>query len=143
MSAVLNNKFDELIWDKVYSAVIESTPPPHPLSSFLQIPWLRNTSSFAKSFEHRKYVDDVLKEELGTMYINIPGFYAAFFGNVEDLETASKVVFKKCREGSNPLYCEESGWDGWPKDAKQEDVLSWIAQMSEQFANLAEDHKSS
>lgn len=53
-----------------------------------------------------------------------------------DLETASKVVFKKCREGSNPLYCEESGWDGWPKDAKQEDVLSWIAQMSEQFAEI-------
>ncbi len=77
------------------------------------------------------------------MYIDIPGFYAAFFGNVADLETASKVVFKKCREGSNPLYCEDSGWDGWPKDAKQEDVLSWIAQMSEQFANLAADHKSS
>jgi hypothetical protein len=143
LSAVLNHESDELIWDKVYSAVTESTPPPHPLSSFPQTPWLRNTSSFANSFEHRKYVDDVLKEELGTMYIDIPGFYAAFFGNVADLETASKVVFKKCREGSNPLYCEDSGWDGWPKDAKQEDVLSWIAQMSEQFANLAADHKSS
>jgi hypothetical protein len=67
----------------------------------------------------------------------------AFFGDVADLETTSKVVFKKYREGSNPLYCEESGWDGWPKDAKQEDVLSWIAQMSEQFAKFAEDHKSS
>jgi hypothetical protein len=41
-------------------------PPPRPLSSFPQIPWLYNTSSFANSFEHRKYVDDVLKEELGT-----------------------------------------------------------------------------
>ena len=41
-------------------------------------------------------------------------------GCVADLETASKVVFKKCREGSNLLYCEVSGWDGWPKDAKQE-----------------------
>jgi hypothetical protein len=60
-------------------------------------------------------VDGVLKEELGTMHIDIPGFYAAFFGDVADLETASKVVFKKCREGSNPLYYEESGWDGWLK----------------------------
>lgn len=143
LSAVLNNESDELIWDKVYSAVTESTLPPHPLSFFPQTPWLRNTSSFANSLEHRKYVDDVLKEELGTMYIDTPGFYAAFFGGVADLETASKVVFKKCREGSNPLYSEESGWDGWPKDAKQEDVLSWIAQMSEQFAKFAEDHKSS
>jgi hypothetical protein len=65
------------------------------------------------------------------MYINIPGFYAASLGGVADLKTTSKVVSKKCREGSNPLYCEESGWDGGPKDAKQEDFLSWIAQMSE------------
>ena len=71
------------------------------------------------------------------MYVDIPGFYAAFFGNVADLETVSKVVFKKCREGGNPLYYEESGWDGCPKDVKQEDVLSWIAQMSEQFVKFA------
>jgi hypothetical protein len=57
-------------------------------------------------------VDGVLKEELGTMHINIPGFYAAFFGDMADLETASKVIFKKYREGSNPVYYEESGWDG-------------------------------
>ncbi len=69
------------------------------------------------------------------MYIDIPGFYAAFFGNVADLETASKVVFKKCREGNNPLYCEENEWDRWPKD-----ILSWIAQMSEQFEKFAKDH---
>lgn len=58
LSAVLNNESDELIWDKVYSAVTESTLPPRPLSSFQQTPWLRNTSSFAHSFELRKYVDD-------------------------------------------------------------------------------------
>ncbi|KAH6708979.1 hypothetical protein BKA61DRAFT_579975 [Leptodontidium sp. MPI-SDFR-AT-0119] len=75
--------------------------------------------------------------------IDIPGFYAAFFGDVADLETVAKAVFNKCREGSNPLYCKESGWNGWPKDAKLEDVLSWIAQMSDQFANFAEHHKSS
>ena len=124
LSAVLNNESDELIWDNVYIAVTESTLPPRPLSSFPQTPWLCNTSSFANSFEHRKYMDDVLKEELGTIYINIPGFYTAFFGNIVDLETTSNVVFKKCREGSNLLYCKESRWDGWPKDAKQEDVLS-------------------
>jgi hypothetical protein len=46
------------------------------------------------------------------MYINIPGFYAAFFGDIIDLETVAKVIFKKYREGNNPLYYEESGWDG-------------------------------
>jgi hypothetical protein len=58
LSAVLNNESDEFIWDKVYSAVTESAPPPRPLSSFQQTSWLRNTSSFANSFEHCKYVDD-------------------------------------------------------------------------------------
>ena len=32
--AVLNNESNELIWDKVYSTVTESTPPSRPLSSF-------------------------------------------------------------------------------------------------------------
>ncbi|GKU12502.1 unnamed protein product, partial [Fusarium langsethiae] len=57
---------DALIWNLVYDAVTESTPPPRVTASSLQqTPWLRNTSSFANSSEHRKYVDDVLKEELG------------------------------------------------------------------------------
>lgn len=54
-------------------------------------------------------MNNILKEELGTIYINIPGFYAIFFKNVANLETTSKVVFKKCRESSNLLYYKESG----------------------------------
>jgi len=60
------------------------------------------------SFEYRKYIDDILNEELGIMYINIPGFYIVFFRDVVDLETIAKVIFKKCREGSNLLYYKES-----------------------------------
>ena len=49
---------DSLIWKLVYDAVTESTPPPRlTASSLQQTPWLRNTSSFANSSEHRKYVD--------------------------------------------------------------------------------------
>ena len=68
LRAVLNNEPDEVIWNKVYTAVTESTPP-RPASSIQQTPWLRSTSSFANPTEHRKYVDDVLKEELGPMYV--------------------------------------------------------------------------
>jgi hypothetical protein len=46
--------------------------------------------------------------------------------------TASKAVFKKCIEGDNPLFCE--GWDGWPEDVNQDDVLSWIAKLGKQLA---------
>ncbi|RYO87915.1 hypothetical protein DL764_008794 [Monosporascus ibericus] len=69
-SALADNPDDVLIWDQVYTTVTESTPPPRPVASSLQqTPWLHNTSSFANSSEHRKYMDDVLKEELGPMVI--------------------------------------------------------------------------
>ncbi|RYP14111.1 hypothetical protein DL767_010419 [Monosporascus sp. MG133] len=68
LNAIFADKPDEKIWDAVYDAVAESTPPPRPIASSLQqTPWLRNTSSFANSSEYRKYVDDVLKEELGSI----------------------------------------------------------------------------
>jgi hypothetical protein len=40
--------------------------PPRLTFSFPQTPWLRSTSSFSNSTEHREYVDKVLKEELDT-----------------------------------------------------------------------------
>jgi hypothetical protein len=54
-------------------------------------------------------VDYVLKEELGPLYIGIPSLYKAFFREVEGLKEVSAVVFKKCKEGDNPLYTE-GGW---------------------------------
>jgi hypothetical protein len=33
-------------------------------------------------------------------------------------------VFEKRKEGDNPLYQEESGWQSWPEGAKEGDVLS-------------------
>ncbi|KAK3938276.1 hypothetical protein QBC46DRAFT_239378, partial [Diplogelasinospora grovesii] len=49
LNAVLAESPDDaLIWDQVYNAVTEATPPPRPIASSLQqTPWLRNTSSFA------------------------------------------------------------------------------------------------
>jgi hypothetical protein len=48
-------------------------------------------------------VDDVLKEELGTIYINIPGFYTAFFEDVADLKTISKVVLRNAEKAVSTL----------------------------------------
>ncbi|KAL2169558.1 hypothetical protein VTG60DRAFT_5951 [Thermothelomyces hinnuleus] len=48
-SALAKDLNDALIWDRVYDAVTEPTPPPRPIasSSLQQTPWLHNTSSFA------------------------------------------------------------------------------------------------
>ncbi|ORX95376.1 hypothetical protein BCR34DRAFT_629032 [Clohesyomyces aquaticus] len=119
LRAVLNDEPDEVIWDKVYSAVTD----------------------FANSTEHRKYVDGVLKEELGQLYVGVPGFFKAYFGSVPGLEPVAQAVFDKCKEGDNPLYQEESGWQGWPKGARERDVLSWFARLTSQLLDFAEGHQ--
>jgi hypothetical protein len=140
-AALADNRDDALIWDRVYDAVTESTPPPRPIaSSIQQTPWLRNTSSFTNSSEHRKYVDNVLKEELGPMYVGLRDFHKTYFGDVPKLETASKTFFEDCLEGSNPLF--SNGWRGWPEEAKQDDVLSWFADFTEKLAAFAESYNS-
>ncbi|RKK81727.1 hypothetical protein BFJ71_g15512 [Fusarium oxysporum] len=129
---------DHDIWEQVYKAVAKSTPPPRPAASSLQqTPWLRNTSSFANSSEHRKYVDNVLKEELGPMYVGLRDFHNAYFGEVVGLEAATETFFEQCQRGSDPLFV--NGWKGWPKDAKQDDVLSWFAAFNQKLAVFAED----
>ncbi|KAK3384287.1 hypothetical protein B0T24DRAFT_516412, partial [Lasiosphaeria ovina] len=140
-AALADDPDDALIWDRVYNAVTESTPPPRLItSSFQQTPWLYNTSGFANSSEYRKDVDRVLRDELGALYVGLPRFHEAFFGRVAGLKIASEAVFKKCMEGSEPLF--SNGWSGWPTDANQDDVLSWFAELNEKLAIFAEEYKS-
>ncbi|KAI8710516.1 Non-specific serine/threonine protein kinase [Fusarium sp. LHS14.1] len=141
LKSALASEPDTLIWDQVYVAVTESTPPPRPIASSLQqTPWLRNTSSFANSSEHRKYVDDVLKEELGSMYVGLRHFHNTYFGGVVGLDAVSEAFFDQCIEGSDPLF--EDGWKGWPEDANQDDVLSWFSDFSDKLAAFADGHGS-
>jgi len=58
--------------------------------------------------EHRKYIDYILKKELGLLYIEIPSLYKVFFRGVKGLKEASAAVFKKCKEGDNLLYAKGS-----------------------------------
>jgi hypothetical protein len=140
-AALADDPDDALIWDRVYNAVTEPTPPPPPVaSSIQQTPWRHNTSGFANSSEYRKDVDRVLRDELGAMYVRLPRFHETFFGRVTGLEAASEAVFKKCIEGSEPLF--SNGWSGWPTDANQDDVLSWFTELNEKLATFAEEYKS-
>ena len=38
--------------------------------------------------------------------MGIPGLYKVFFRGVEGLKEVSAAVFKKCKEGNNPLYAK-------------------------------------
>ncbi|EDN06473.1 predicted protein [Histoplasma mississippiense (nom. inval.)] len=113
------------IWKAVLdliTTVSRATPPPRTVSSIPQTPWLRNTSSFVNSTEYRKHVDAVLKEELGEIHVDIPGFFDA---------------------GDNPLYGEEEGWRGWPELAAEKDVLGWLANIIAELVRLAEAQEPS
>ncbi|EGR46861.1 uncharacterized protein TRIREDRAFT_122898 [Trichoderma reesei QM6a] len=102
-----------------------------------QTPWSRNTSGSVNSSESRSHMDTLLREELGAMYVGLPRFRDTFFGGVADLQTVSEAVFEECVGGDSPLFTVCSGWRGWPKDAKQDDVLSWITRLSDELAALA------
>ncbi|KAI0169185.1 hypothetical protein GGR52DRAFT_511052 [Hypoxylon sp. FL1284] len=142
LQAVIAKEPDDKIWAHIYRLVTESTPPSRPIaSSVRQTPLLRNTSSFANSSEHRKYVDSVLKEELGTMYVGLPRFHETFFGGVAGLRTASEAVFERCKEGNNPLF-DGNGWARWLPQAKEKDVLNWFQNIVQQLSQVARDHNA-
>jgi hypothetical protein len=138
LGAVLNKESDDAIWDKVYTAAAESTPPPSSLPFLGQTPYLHTTSSFVNSSEHRKYVDTILKEELGSIYIGIPDFYDAYFGNVDGLEEAGAAVLRRCKEGHRSLY-DGNGWRDWPEGAREKDVLDWLSTLVNVVRELATD----
>jgi len=49
-------------------------------------------------------MDNVLKEELGPLYIGILDLYKAFFKKIEGFKEVSVTIFKKYKKGDNPLY---------------------------------------
>lgn len=55
-------------------------------------------------------MDDVLKEELGSMYVGLRDFEQTFFRDVADLETASEAFFKQCKIDNDPLF--DDSWTG-------------------------------
>ncbi|KIW76742.1 hypothetical protein Z517_09186 [Fonsecaea pedrosoi CBS 271.37] len=131
---------DALIWDRVYEAVTEITPPKTSRCPPIQTPFRQTTGSLMNTSELRDNVDGVLKKELGALYVGLPRFHEAFFGRVADLEEVSAAVFKKCKEGNEPLF--KDGWIEWPRDAKEEDVLRWLRRVHEKLVDFAEIYKT-
>jgi len=86
-------------------------------------------------------VDDVLKEELGPLYVGIPGLYKAFFREVKGLKAVSAAVFKKCKEGDNLLYTKKGGWRNWPKGIKESKVLEWFNKLIKSFLDFIKEYR--
>ncbi|KAK6955896.1 hypothetical protein Daesc_003542 [Daldinia eschscholtzii] len=139
LRVIIAKEPDEKIWAQVYHVVTESTPPRPIISHLKQTPLYRNMGSPVNSSELRIDTDDVLREDLGPMYVDVPGFYDAFFGRIPGLESASIAIFEKCRMGPNPLFRE--GWTGWPKDVNEASVLSWLETIIKQLMQWAQNDR--
>ncbi len=101
---------DEAILNTVYDLVTESTPPPRQLPYPHQTPISFNTGSFVNTSENRKHFDGALRDELdSSLYIDVPDFFDAFFGEVANLSSVADTVVGKCQGGKDPLYNEEEG----------------------------------
>ena len=68
--------------------------------------------------------------------------YKAFFRGVEGLKEANITVFKKCKEGDNPLYAKKGGWRDWPKSIEQDNVLEWFNNLIKSFLAFIEEYRS-
>ncbi|KAF7877418.1 hypothetical protein EAF04_001095 [Stromatinia cepivora] len=141
LNAVLSNKPDQEIWEQVYEALTESTPPPRSIASvYQQTPSTHITSSVVNSSEYWEDVDSLLNQELDRIYVDVPQIHEKFFWGVEKLETTSQAFFEKCKIGTDPSFCE--GWAGWPSDAEEKDVLKWLTEFIEKLATFAQGHRS-
>ncbi|KAE8397967.1 hypothetical protein BDV37DRAFT_276489 [Aspergillus pseudonomiae] len=138
--AAFERESDEVIWDNIYAAAAETTPPPRPPPYVEQTPYSCSTSMISNSHERRDDIDPVLKEELGSIYTDVPGFEEAFFGGVEDLEKAGTAVFHRSIEGDDPLYRETAGWRDWPQSAQEKQVLDWLVTKVERFYEIATEN---
>ena len=140
---ILTNKPDEEIWNQVYHAVTESTPPPRPVaSSIQQTPSSRNMGGIVNSSELRKDTDNMLKVDLGPMYVDIPGFHDAILGGIRGLGEASDAVFEKCCEGPDPLFRHGEGWSGWSEGAQEGAVQRWLDDLVQKFIEWAPHHEA-
>jgi hypothetical protein len=137
LGAVLDKESDDIIWGQLYATVRESTPPPRTLPLLDQTPYLHTTGSLVNSSEHRSNFDGILKEELGPVYIGIPGFHDALFGQIKGLHDTAAAVFARCKEGPHPQFTKENGWNNWPTDAKEKDVLEWLTGWVRLLQDLA------
>ncbi|PKY05935.1 hypothetical protein P168DRAFT_250930 [Aspergillus campestris IBT 28561] len=136
LGAILDRESDGVIWERVYAAAAESTPPPRPPPYLGQTPHSHSTSAVSNSHEHRNDIDAVLREELGSIYTDVPGFDGAYFA-VEGLEEAAAAVFRRLQEGDDPVFVDKTGWQGWPEPAEEKQVLAWLITMVDKINGIA------
>ncbi|EER38501.1 conserved hypothetical protein [Histoplasma capsulatum H143] len=74
----------------------------------------------------------------GEPHADATKFFETYFGNITGLDSTAQAVLDKCKEGDNPLYNEERGWQDWPATAVEKEVLKWLSQVIRSLVQFAE-----
>ncbi|KAL7894830.1 serine/threonine-protein kinase Sgk2 [Trichoderma sp. SZMC 28014] len=109
-------------------------------SAATNTPSVPETISILNSSEVCREVDPIRKRELGNPRVGIRRFRESFFARVPGLERVAAIVFDKCCEGDEPVF-RQDGWDGWPAEAREGDVLAWFGNTITKLEELAADHR--
>jgi hypothetical protein len=137
---VISNESDDIIWDKAYAAVTESTPLP-----FLnQTPWpnatssivissaafdtpLRSSSASQRGIEqtHDEVDQRILEELTGRVYDDVGDFHERYF---EGKAWTNKT--KNIYDQSRTQYAKGC-WVGWPEPSLQSSFFDWFMTFQE------------
>lgn len=139
---VIQKAPDVEIWTAVYESVIAAScypfaPAPN---SALQAPTLHSKSSFVYSSEYQTHAKSVLKEVVGNLHVDVPGFLEALFRRGLDLDSTARAVLNACMDGETPQYDTEKGWSNWPEPPVENKVLNWLTDLVEKLRDFAEAH---
>ncbi|EGO53843.1 hypothetical protein NEUTE1DRAFT_50563, partial [Neurospora tetrasperma FGSC 2508] len=63
-----------------------------------------NINNFANSFKYYKYINIILKNKFGAIYIDFPNFYNIFFNWITGFKIILEAVFNKYIKGSELFF---------------------------------------
>ena len=139
LERVIERAPDHDIWCAVYGLVPPTTPPRTPRITASTVP---NTPHFFGSGadhnteEGRKYMDSVIENEMKDhIYLDIPGFFAAFFDSIDGLPDLVDAVFDRCRQSA--LYMNTNQWSEFPASCTESNIATWFLKEVDRIGGFA------
>ncbi|KAL7799783.1 serine/threonine-protein kinase Sgk2 [Trichoderma ceciliae] len=140
LEAVINNESDDIIWDKAYAAVAETTPLPfldQPprfnarnsiINSLIAFDTpVRSSSASQRGIEQTHYeVDQRILEELtGRIYYDVAEFFVRYFEGKVWTDITRDIY-----ENSRHQYAKDR-WSGWPEPSAQNSFFDWFMRFQD------------
>jgi hypothetical protein len=125
---------DHDIWCAVYNLFSPSTPvdtsappfQPHvPRSIVLDTPLTFRAGLVHNMDDGREYMDTLIKNEMEDhIYLDVPGFFPAFFDSVDGLQGLVDDAFARCQQIN--CYMNTNRWSEFPQSCEENQIAMWF-----------------